>query len=116
MRKAPKGGKLHPLDGRINRIIAMVRAKAEHPSRVIKRQLGHMKTRCRGLAKNRAQLFTPFALAAGHRPSEPVDPVEVEPCQPLGPALAAQDRGHPADALAVSSVEVVHPSRSWKGA
>ena len=29
---------------------------------MIKRQLGHVKTRYRGLAKNRAQLFTLFAL------------------------------------------------------
>ena len=62
MRKAPKGRPLHPLDERMNRIIAMVRAKVEHPFRVIKRQFGHMKTRYRGLAKNRAQLFTLFAL------------------------------------------------------
>lgn len=62
MRKAPKGGKLHPTDERINRIIAKVRAKVEHPFRVIKRQFGYLKTRYRGLAKNRAQLFTLFAL------------------------------------------------------
>jgi len=48
MRKAPKGGKLHPIDAQINRIIAMVRAKVEHPFRVIKRQFGHVKTRYRG--------------------------------------------------------------------
>jgi IS5 family transposase len=57
MRKAPKGGPLHPVDAQINRIISMVRAKVEHPFRVIKRQFGHAKTRYRGLAKNRAQLF-----------------------------------------------------------
>jgi len=62
MRKAPKGGKLDPIDERINRIIAMVRARVEHPFRVIKRQFGYLKTRYRGLAKNRAQLFTLFAL------------------------------------------------------
>lgn len=62
MRKAPKGSPLHPLDAQINRVIAMVRAKVEHPFRVIKRQFGHVKTRYRGLAKNRAQLFTLFAL------------------------------------------------------
>lgn len=62
MRKAPKGGDMHPLDARINRIIASVRAKVEHPFRVIKRQFGYVKTRYRGLAKNRAQLFTLFAL------------------------------------------------------
>ena len=62
MRKAPKGSDLHPVDAQINRIIAMVRAKVEHPFRVIKRQFGLVKTRYRGLAKNRAQLFTLFAL------------------------------------------------------
>jgi len=62
MRKAPKGGVLHPIDERINRVIAMVRAKVEHPFRVIKCQFGHVKTRYRGLAKNRVQHFTLFAL------------------------------------------------------
>ena len=62
MRKAPKGSPLHPIDAQINRIIAMVRAKVEHPFRVIKRQFGYVKTRYRGLVKNRAQLFTLFAL------------------------------------------------------
>ena len=62
MRKAPVGGELHPLDDRINRLIAKVRAKVEHPFRVIKRQFCHTKTRYRGLAKNRAQLLTLFAL------------------------------------------------------
>ena len=47
---------------RANRIIAMVRAKVEHPFRVLKRQFGHVKTRYRGLTKNRAQIFTLFAL------------------------------------------------------
>ena len=62
MRKAPKGGALHPIDEDINRIIAKVRARVEHPFRVLKRQFGYIKTRYRGLAKNRAQLFTLFAL------------------------------------------------------
>ncbi len=42
---------------------AAVRAKVEHPFRVIKRQFGHMKVRYRGLKKNTAQLFTLFALS-----------------------------------------------------
>jgi IS5 family transposase len=62
MRKAPKGGALDPIDVDINRIIAMVRARVEHPFRVLKRQFGYLKTRYRGLAKNHAQLFTLFAL------------------------------------------------------
>ncbi len=62
MRNAPKVGKLDPIEETINRIIAKVRAKVEHPFRVIKCQFGHVKTRYRGLARNRAQLFTLFAL------------------------------------------------------
>ena len=42
---------------------AGVRAKVEHPFRVIKRQFGFMKVRYRGLKKNTAQLFTLFALS-----------------------------------------------------
>jgi IS5 family transposase len=39
-----------------------VRAKVEHPFRVIKRQFGFVKVRYKGLAKNTAQLVTLFAL------------------------------------------------------
>jgi transposase, IS5 family len=39
----------------------MVPARVEHLFRGIKRQFGHLKTRYRRLAKNRAQLFTLFA-------------------------------------------------------
>jgi IS5 family transposase len=42
---------------------AGVRAKVEHPFRVIKKQFGHVKVRYRGLKKNTAQLFTLFALS-----------------------------------------------------
>jgi IS5 family transposase len=42
---------------------ASVRAKVEHPFRVIKRQFGHSKVRYRGLKKNTAQLVTLFALS-----------------------------------------------------
>lgn len=42
---------------------AQVRAKVEHPFRVIKRQFGYVKVRLRGLAKNTAQLVTLFALS-----------------------------------------------------
>lgn len=42
---------------------ARIRAKVEHPFRVIKRQFGYTKARYRGLAKNTAQLQTLFALS-----------------------------------------------------
>jgi IS5 family transposase len=40
-----------------------MRARVEHPFRVIKRQFGYMKVRYRGLAKNTAQMFMLFALS-----------------------------------------------------
>ena len=42
---------------------AGVRAKVEHPFRVLKRQFGYTKVRYRGLAKNTAQIVTLFALS-----------------------------------------------------
>lgn len=42
---------------------ASVRAKVEHPFRVIKRQFGLVKVRFRGLAKNTAHVMTLFALS-----------------------------------------------------
>jgi transposase, IS5 family len=42
---------------------AQIRARVEHPFRVIKRQFGYMKVRFKGLMKNTAQIVTLFALA-----------------------------------------------------
>jgi transposase, IS5 family len=57
-------------DGREKRALEMiekakasVRAKVEHPFRVIKRQFGLTKVRFRGLAKNTAHVITLFALS-----------------------------------------------------
>jgi IS5 family transposase len=47
----------------IEQLKASVRAKVEHPFRVIKRQFGFVKVRYRGLKKNTAQLTTLFALS-----------------------------------------------------
>lgn len=46
-----------------NRKLSSVRAKVEHPFRVVKRQFGYMKVRYKGLLKNTAQVFALFALA-----------------------------------------------------
>jgi IS5 family transposase len=55
------------LIGRMKRKIeyakSQVRAKVEHPFRVIKRQFGYTKVRFRGLVKNTAQQVTLFALS-----------------------------------------------------
>jgi IS5 family transposase len=56
----------HPLSGKQqsrNRHWASVRAKVEHPFRVLKCQWGYRKVRYRGLAKNTAQLWSLFGLA-----------------------------------------------------
>jgi IS5 family transposase len=51
------------LKAQLEKVKASVRAKVEHPFRVIKHQFGHVKVRYRGFAKNTAQLNTLFALS-----------------------------------------------------
>lgn len=69
---AMRPGKRRALDKRyaidvlsenIEKLKASIRAKVEHPFRVIKRQFGFVKVRYRGLAKNTAQIKTLFALS-----------------------------------------------------
>ena len=69
---AMKPGKRRALDkstplgeviDQIEKLKASVRARVEHPFRVVKRQFGHTKVRYRGLKKNTAQLITLFALS-----------------------------------------------------
>jgi transposase, IS5 family len=48
---------------RVEKMKAGIRAKVEHPFRVIKQQFGFTKVRYRGLGKNTAQLVTLFALS-----------------------------------------------------
>jgi IS5 family transposase len=55
--------KLGAMLDKIEYLKASVRAKVEHPFRVIKRQFGFTKVRYRGLVKNTAQLVTLFALS-----------------------------------------------------
>lgn len=47
----------------LEHVKARIRAKVEHPFRVIKHPFGHMKVRYRGLAKNTVQLHMLFALS-----------------------------------------------------
>jgi IS5 family transposase len=51
------------LKDKLEKIKASIRAKVEHPFRVIKCQFGHRKTRYKGLAKNTSQLQVLFALS-----------------------------------------------------
>lgn len=55
--------RLEDLTDQLERIKPGIRVKVEHPFRVIKRQFGHVKVRCRGLVKNTAQLHMLFALS-----------------------------------------------------
>lgn len=48
---------------RLEQTKASIRAKVEHPFRVIKRVFGYTKVKYRGLAKNMANLLTQFALS-----------------------------------------------------
>jgi transposase, IS5 family len=62
-RALDKSRRSNQLIDQLERLKASVRAKVEHPFRVIKRQFGHVKVRYRGLKKNTAQLKTLFALS-----------------------------------------------------
>ncbi|MHB0853188.1 IS5 family transposase [Stutzerimonas nitrititolerans] len=62
-RKIGKNSPLYKAKRKIEKAKAQVRAKVEHPFRVIKCQFGYVKVRFRGLAKNTAQLMTLFALS-----------------------------------------------------
>jgi IS5 family transposase len=62
-RQLDKADPIERITEELEHIKARIRAKVEHPFRVIKRQFGHVKVRYRGLAKNTAQLHTLFALA-----------------------------------------------------
>ncbi|AYZ58132.1 IS5 family transposase [Pseudomonas aeruginosa] len=62
-KKLSKRSALYKAKRKIEKAKAQVRAKVEHPFRVIKRQFGYTKVRFRGLAKNTAQLVTLFALS-----------------------------------------------------
>ncbi len=60
-RKAQKHTPWGAVTEQVEKLKASVRAKVEHPFRVLKRQFGHTKVRYRGLKKNTAQLVTLFA-------------------------------------------------------
>jgi len=62
-RALDKANAADALIDQVEKLKAGVRAKVEHPFRVIKRQFGFIKVRYRGLKKNTAQLFTLFALS-----------------------------------------------------
>ncbi|NUX98839.1 IS5 family transposase [Paraburkholderia youngii] len=62
-KKLDLSDRLDAIYDQIERLKAGVRAKVEHPFRVLKRQFAYTKTRYRGLMKNTAQITTLFALS-----------------------------------------------------
>ena len=60
-RMLDKTAEIDALVDKVEKLLASVRAKVEHPFRVIKRQFGHLKVRYRRLRKNTAQLQMLFA-------------------------------------------------------
>ena len=62
-RALDKGNQADALIDQAEKLKAGIRAKVEHPFRVIKRQFGFIKVRYKGLKKNAAQLVTLFALS-----------------------------------------------------
>ncbi|TLY53232.1 MAG: IS5 family transposase [Gammaproteobacteria bacterium] len=61
--KAMKRSRLKRAIEELETLKARIRARVEHPFRVVKRQFGYVKVRFRGLAKNHAQILTLFALS-----------------------------------------------------
>lgn len=61
-RALDKDRPLEALIDQLERTKASIRAKVEHPFRVLKQQFGYVKVRYRGLKKNTAQIVTMFAL------------------------------------------------------
>ena len=61
--KRPDAKASDALIDQLEKLKAGIRAKVEHPFRVIKRQFGFAKVRYKGLKKNTAQLITLFALS-----------------------------------------------------
>jgi IS5 family transposase len=62
-RALDKSDPLDQLTDRVEKAKAGIRAKVEHPFRVIKRQFGYVKTRYRVFKKNTTQLVIFFALS-----------------------------------------------------
>ena len=58
-----KSRPVNALREQLEKLKGRIRAKVDHPVRVIKCQFGHLKVRYRGLAKNTSQLLVMFALS-----------------------------------------------------
>jgi transposase, IS5 family len=56
-------GTMKTLVKALERVKAQIRARVEHPFHVVKNLFRHRKTRYKGLAKNKAQLYSLFGLA-----------------------------------------------------
>lgn len=61
--KAMPEGALKRVTQELETLKAKLRARVEHPFRVVKRQFGYTKVRFKGLAKNTAHVLTLFALS-----------------------------------------------------
>lgn len=61
--RAMKRSRLKRVIEELETLKSRIRARVEHPFRVIKRQFGYVKVRYQGLAKNHAQVVTLFALS-----------------------------------------------------
>lgn len=57
-----KGNEWQRMIHEVEKIKASIRAKVEHPFRILKRQFGYVKVRYKGLEKNTQQIKTLFAL------------------------------------------------------
>lgn len=70
--KAKPQKKLSSAQKKRNKKHASIRAKVEHPFRILKCQFGYRKTRYRGIKKNAAQVFSLMALANLYHARQPL--------------------------------------------
>jgi len=61
--KAARGRSLTEQQKARNKRLSSIRAKVEHPFRVVKRQFNYLKVRYRGIAKNASHVFSLFAMS-----------------------------------------------------
>ncbi|MBW3631237.1 MAG: transposase, partial [Gemmatimonadetes bacterium] len=62
-KRATRNAPLTPRWRQVNRARSTVRARGEHPFRIVKQLWGFVKVRYRGLAKNTARAYAAFGLA-----------------------------------------------------
>lgn len=123
--KAIDGAKLREITEQLEHAKASIRAAMEHPFRVLKRRFGYVRGRCKGLARNTAQVTTLFALgnlwiARRHLPTSmgwvrPADATQL----PRAAATGRKPYGNPCTTVQTVAVSLwalrkIHRHHRWR--